>query len=117
MTGHLRDRVPDVVVVSDGVERLALDPGRPPRRQAHLQQRRIEERFLGRRVQFEERRQPSPHCGQHLGVRAADLLQDREQPSLLVMVVKDQLGDIHRPILSESGFPASARDRARCASR
>ena len=58
---------------------------------ACLQKRRVEDLLLGCRVQLEKRCQPSPQGGQHLGVRTADLLQDREHPALLVMVIKDQL--------------------------
>jgi hypothetical protein len=46
-------------------------------------------------VQFEERSQPVPDRGQHPGIRPVDLLQDREQPPLLTMVIKDQFGDVH----------------------
>src|SRR5579872_7596858 len=62
---------------------------------AYPQQRRVEDLLLGRRVQLKERGQASPHRRQHRGVRTPDLLQHREQPPLLVVVVKDQLGDIH----------------------
>src|SRR5208337_2649859 len=55
----------------------------------------VEDLLLGRRVQFEERSQSAPHRGQHPGISAVDLLQDREQPPLLMMVVKDQLGNVH----------------------
>ncbi len=58
---------------------------------ACLQKRRVEDLLLGCRVQLEKRCQPSPQGGQHLGVRTADLLQDRKQSALLVMVIKDQL--------------------------
>src|SRR5690348_16893305 len=40
--GHLGDRVPDVIVVADGVQRLPLCPGAPARGQADSQQRGIE---------------------------------------------------------------------------
>jgi hypothetical protein len=94
---HLGDRVPDLVVVVDGVEGLSLDPGGAARGQAHPQQLRIEDLLLRGRVQLEERRKPGPQRGQHLGLGAADLLQDRELPALLVVVVEDQLGDVHGP--------------------
>src|SRR5690348_1800470 len=44
--GDLGNRVPDVVVVADGVQGLSLCPGPLPRGQAHLQQRGIEDRLL-----------------------------------------------------------------------
>jgi hypothetical protein len=83
---------------------------------AHLQQYRIEDRLLGRRMQFEERRQPAPNRGQHPGVGAIDLLQDRENPALLVVVVKDQLGNVHGPsrhrISGSLTCPQAADDNA-----
>ena len=91
----LRDRVPDVVVITDGVQGLVLHARRPLRGDAHAQQRGIEELLLRRRVQLEEDRQPSPDGGQRSDVRPVDLLDDREQPALLMMIVKDQLGDVH----------------------
>ena len=94
-----RDRVPDLVVVVDGVQGLTFDPRLSPRGDPDLQQLGVEDRLLRRRVHLEEGRQPSPDRGQRLGVRPVDLLDDREQPTLLVMIVKDQLGDVHRVML------------------
>jgi hypothetical protein len=56
-------------------------------------------------VHLKKRRQPSPDGGQRPGVTPVDLLQDREQPPLLVMIVKHQLGDIHQssPCTENSG--------------
>jgi len=93
--GHVRDRVADVVVVVDGVQGFVLYFSSPLPGDPDPQQRGIEDRLFRRRVQFEERAQSSPHGGQRAGVRPVDLFQDREQPPLLVMIVKDQLGDIH----------------------
>src|SRR5262249_33296172 len=59
-----------------------------------------EDLLLGRGVQLEEGGQPAPDRGQRRRVGPVDLLQDREQPALLVMVVEDQLGDIHRARLT-----------------
>src|SRR6478735_4515348 len=100
MACDLSDRIPDLVVVLDGVERLPLHPGRAVRGQPHLQQDRVEDGLLGRRVQLEERSQPVPDPGQHPGIRPVDLLQDREQPPLLTMVIKDQFGDVQRSSLA-----------------
>jgi hypothetical protein len=95
MARHVRDRVPDVVMVVDGVQGFILHLAPAPPRDPGLQQRGIEDRLLRCRVQFEERGQPAPYGGQRADVRPVDLFQDREQPPLLVMIVKDQLGDIH----------------------
>ena len=100
MASHLGDRVPDLVVVADRVQRLCLGTGLPHGHQPYLQQRRIEDRFLGGGVQLEEDPQPLPYGGQSRRVRPADLLQDREQPSLLVVVIEDQVGDVHSSPLS-----------------
>ncbi len=100
MACDLSDRIPDLVVVLDGVERFSLHPGRAVRGQPHLQQDRVEDGLLGRRVQFEERSQPVPDRRQHPGIGPVDLLQDREQPPLLTMVIKDQLGDVQRSSLA-----------------
>jgi hypothetical protein len=54
MASDICHRVPDLVVIMDGVERLSLHPGRAVRRHPHLQQDRIKDRLLGRRVQLEE---------------------------------------------------------------
>ena len=84
-------------MVVDGVQGLVPHSRLSPPGDPSLQQRGIEDRLLRRRVQFQERAQPRPHRRQRSGVRAPDLLQDREQPPLLVMIVKDQLGDVHQP--------------------
>jgi hypothetical protein len=111
VAGDLCDRVSDVIVVADRIERLSLCPGPPTCGEAHLQQRWIEDRLLRRRVQVQERAQPGPHRRQGGGVRAPDLLQDREQPALLVVVVKDQLGDVHGPSLALSHGHWDARQK------
>ena len=95
MARDFGDRVPDLVVVMDGVEGLSLHPGRPVCGQAYLQQGGVEDLLLGRRVQLEEHGQPVPYRGQHPGIRAVDLLQDRELPPLLVVVIENQLGNVH----------------------
>ncbi len=67
-------------------------------------------------MQFEERGQPPPDGGQHPGLGAVDLLQDREQPPLLMMVIEDQLGDVHGPSTAarfgSTGMPSGADHNA-----
>jgi hypothetical protein len=82
-------------VVSDGVQRLCLSASQAAGQLVHFEQFGIEDRFLGGGVQFEERRETGPEGAQRAGVRGVDLLEHGELPALLVMVVKDQLGDVH----------------------
>lgn len=60
-----------------------------------VEQRRVEELFLGLRVQVEERGKTLPDRGEAVRVVPIDLFEDGEEPSLLVMVVQDQLRDVH----------------------
>ena len=68
----------------------------PPGLDSHPQQRGIEDLFFRRGVQFQEGRQPVPDRAEGVRVGPVDLFQDREETALLVMVVEDQLRDIHR---------------------
>ena len=113
--GDASDRVPDVVVVPDRVEGLVFRGPGPPGLHTHPQQRRVEDLLLRRGVQLEERGQPVPDGAQGLGVGRVDLLQDREQAALLVMVVEDQLSDVHRmlSLLRESFSQPRTRAPAR----
>jgi len=104
MPRGLRDRVPDLVVVADGVQGLVLHPGLAARGDPDPKKGGVEDRLLRCRMHLEEGGQPTPYGCQRLGIGPVDLLQDREQPSLLVMIVKDQLGDVHDPPTA----PASA---------
>ncbi len=92
------DRVPDVVVIVDRVECFLLDAARAASARPRLQQRRVEDLLLRRGVQFKERRQPCPDGTESSGVATIDLLQDREEPALFVMVVEDQLGYVHEAL-------------------
>ena len=94
------DRVPDVVMVMDRIECFLLRAVRAARAQARPQQRGIEDRLLRRCVQFKEHRQPVPHRAQSSRVGRVNLLQDREAPTLFVMVVEDQLGYVHGALLA-----------------
>jgi len=58
---------------------------------------------------LEEHRDPVPQRRQHPGVGPIDLLQDREQPALFMMVIQDQLGNVHGPLLSSTGMPSGSR--------
>jgi hypothetical protein len=60
-----------------------------------VQQFRVEDLFLGGGVHLEKRGEPRPDSTQSRGVGAVDLFQDREQPPLLMVVIEDQLGDVH----------------------
>src|SRR5882724_12683447 len=92
---HLRDRITNLVVVLDGVERFVLDAGRMAASQADADERGIKRLFFARRVQLEERRQARPNGRQGRLVRVIDLFEDRKQPALLAMIVKYQLCDVH----------------------
>src|ERR1022692_3514849 len=94
------DRIPDVVVVVDRVEGFVLDAIRTARAHPYLQQFGVKDLLLRRGVQFEERRQPFPHRAQSSSVGTADLFQDRKEPALFVMVVEDQLGNVHGALLT-----------------
>ena len=62
-------------------------------------------------MQFQERGQPSPDGGQCPDVGPVNLFQDREQPALFMMIVKDQLGDIHDPPYCTETAPALATEQ------
>jgi hypothetical protein len=62
---------------------------------AQLQQRRIEQTLLSFRVEIHQRAQPLPDRAQYVRIFTSDLLQHRKQPALLMMIVKNELGDIH----------------------
>src|SRR6185312_6540022 len=92
--GDRGDRVPDVVVVVDRIQRFRLGARRAARADAHRQQLGVEDRLLGGGVHLEERGQPGPYRFEGAGVGGVDLLEDREEPALFVVVVQDQLGDV-----------------------
>ncbi len=87
---------------ADRVEGLVFRGAAAPGLDAHPQQRGVEDLLLRRGVQLEERGQPAPDRTQGVRVGPVDLLQDREEPALLVMVVEDQLSDVHPVPLSVS---------------
>ena len=96
MVSDALHRVADVVVVLDRVLGLLgrrVDATAAP---AEMQQRGIEQPLLSRSVHLKEGRQTAPYRGQAGGVGALKLLKNGEQSALLVMVIKDQLGDIHK---------------------
>jgi hypothetical protein len=99
----LGDGVADLVVVLDRVlglgagARLAAGAG------ADAQQRGIEVALLGFGVDFEERRQPPPDHAQRIDVGAVDLLEHGEEAALLVVIVEDELGDVHRDVVPVFG--------------
>ena len=75
--------------------RLRLGAGERLRGERQLHQFRVEDLFLGRGVDFEEHRQPGPDVGQRRDAGGIHLLQQGEATALLVMVVQDQLRDVH----------------------
>jgi len=87
--------VADVVVVLDRVLGLLGRGVDAAAALAQMQQRGIEQPLLGRSVHFKEGCQTTPYRGQAGGVGALELLKNGEQSALLVMVIEDQLGDIH----------------------
>ena len=95
-------------MVLDRVERLVLDALGVAGGAADLEQRGIEELLLGLGMDLEEGRESGPHRGKRVTVRGVDLLEHREQPALLVMVVEDELGDVHA-VLLRCGAQAPAR--------
>ena len=66
---------------------------------ADAQQRGIEVALLGLGVDFEERRQPPPDHAQRIDIGAVDLLEHGEEAALLVVIVEDELGDVHREVV------------------
>jgi hypothetical protein len=58
-------------------------------------------------VDFEKCRKASPNRAERLDFRAIDLLDDCKEPTLLVMVIENELGDIHpAQIPSRRGPPS-----------
>ena len=94
------DRVPQLVVVLDGVLGLAFDRAVlcVVGAIALFQQLGIEEPLLGLGVHVQKGRQPAPNLGQRIRILGIDLFDDRKQPTLFGMVVEDQLGDVHRAL-------------------
>jgi hypothetical protein len=62
---------------------------------AELQQLGVEVQLLGLRVHLEHRGQPGPERAERPGVGPVDVVQHGEHPPLLVMIGKDDLGDVH----------------------
>jgi hypothetical protein len=87
--------VADVVVIADGVLGLVLGIVLLVRATTHVQQSGVEDLRVGLGMQIEERGEPLPERGQSRGVAGVKLVEQREQPALLMMVVEDQISDIH----------------------
>src|SRR5579884_1394983 len=64
---------------------------------ADAQQLRVEQLFLSLGVHLEKCGKPFPDSVQCPSVGGIDLLEDGKEPSLLMVVIKDELGDIHGP--------------------
>jgi hypothetical protein len=63
-------------------------------------------------VYLEECGEPIPHSAKSGGIGAVDLFEDREEPPLLLVVIEDQLGDVHgSPIGMVSGMITGLGDR------
>jgi hypothetical protein len=95
ISGH-GDRVADVVVIADRIYGLGLRADAIDAF-AHAQQFRVEQLLLSLGVHLEKCGQPRPHSAQRRGVGVVDLFEPRKQPPLLMVVIKDQLGDVHSP--------------------
>jgi hypothetical protein len=61
---------------------------------SYAQQRRIEELLFRLGVDFQKCREPRPDGAERPRVGGIDLLENREQPPLLMVVVQNQLGDV-----------------------
>ena len=94
----------------DGVARLRRRPGARSLTFRLLEQRGIENLFLGFRVRVQKRGQPRPHRRQAAHVGARNLFQDREQATLFMVVVQYQLSDIQTRASLQRGR-ASLRSR------
>src|SRR5262249_7868654 len=95
--------------VMDGVDRFRLGAADGARGHAQPEQLGVEDLLLGGGMDFEERGQPPPYRLQSPGVGAVDLLQDGEEAALLVIVVQDQLGDVHGFLRSHGNAGPSPR--------
>ena len=102
--GDLADRGPDLVVVLDGVLDLLLDGLGVGPAGAEPEQLGVEEPLLGLGVGLEQDREPLPDGGESFVVVARPLLEHREHPPLLVVLVRDHLGDVHGPLSSGRGM-------------
>src|SRR5919107_672566 len=98
VTGDRCDRVADLVVILDRILGLVRRGGFAARALPQAQQRGIEYLLLGLGVNLEKGGEPLPHRGQAFRVGAVELLQDRKQPALLLMVVQNELCDIHKAV-------------------
>jgi hypothetical protein len=91
----LGDGIPDFVVVLDGIEGFGIGVGFFVRAFAVLQECRIEMPLLGRGVHFEEIAKLRPDGMERRHLARINLVEEGEQASLLMVVVKDQLGNVH----------------------
>src|SRR4051794_30753344 len=98
VTGDRCDRLADLVVILDRILGLVRSGGFAARAFPQAQQRGIEYLLFGLGVNLEKGGEPLPHRGQAFRVGAIELLQDREQPALLLMVVQNELCNIHRTV-------------------
>jgi hypothetical protein len=90
-----RHGIADLVVVPDGVLGFVGRIGFAAGAFADAQQGRVEDPFLGLCVDLQKRRQPRPDRTQGAYVGAVDLIENGELPALLVVIVEDQLRDVH----------------------
>jgi hypothetical protein len=90
-------------VVADGVLGL-LGLGGVAQPLAQLEQLGVEEQLLRLGVHLEHGRQPAPEDAEGAAVGPVDLVEHREHPPLLVVIVEDHVGDVH-------GAPSVVADR------
>jgi hypothetical protein len=90
------DALPDLVVVLDRVLDLLLCAVRVGGAGPEPGQDRVEVPFLGLRVGLQQHHEPLPHRGQGLDVVTRRVVERREHPPLLAVLVQDHLGDVHR---------------------
>src|SRR3954464_5296462 len=98
VTGDRCDRVADLVVILDRILGLVRRGGFAARSFPQAQKRGIEYLLLSLGVNLEKGGEPLPHRGQAFRVSAVELLQNRKQPALLLMVVQNELCDVHRAV-------------------
>lgn len=91
----LGDRVADLVVVLDGIFGFVVGAILAFRALAQAQQRGIEVMFFGFGVNLEQDGELPPHCAKPFGVGAVDLVEGGEHSPLFVVLIQDNLGDVH----------------------
>ena len=102
-----------LVVVLDGVLDLLLGRLGVGAARAEAEQLGVEELLLGLGVGLEEDLEPRPDRGEPLVVVARPLLEHREHPPLLVVLVRDHVGDVHVCDLLVSGHVSRGSHSAR----